>query len=137
MTTRNYSDPDRRETTSPWAVGIMFFAGAILSITGIFQVLEGIVALADDNFYVKTSHYPFDISSTGWGLAHLIIGTIVTLVGIGILYGQNWARALGIVGAMLSIFANFLFIPHYPLWTIVIIAFDLVVIWALSQPMSN
>jgi hypothetical protein len=64
---------------------------------------------------------------------HLILGAAVALTGFGVLQGMTWARVLGIVLAGLSIIANFMFLPHYPLWSLVVIALDIVVIAALVR----
>jgi hypothetical protein len=73
--------------------------------------------------------YSFDI--TGWGWIHLILGVLVALAGIGIVQGQTWAAVVGITLASLSLLVNFAFIPYYPVWSILIIALDVIVIWAL------
>jgi hypothetical protein len=65
----------------------------------------------------------------GW--IHLILGIVVVAAGIGLLTGQIWARVFGVIMAGLSALANFLFLPHYPLWSILVIALDVMIIWAL------
>ena len=115
-----------------WADGGTIFAAVLLTTVGVFQALEGISAIANDDVFLKTPNYVFDIDLTAWGWVHLLLGVVAVVVGLSILYGQGWAMIAGIVIAMVSALANFMFLPHYPLWALVLIAFDLFVIWSLS-----
>lgn len=119
-------------TTMAWADGITIFAAVVLTTMGVFQALQGLSAIAKDDVFVNAPNYVFEIDLTAWGWAHLLLGVLAVLVGVSMLYGQGWALIAGIVIAILSALANFLFIPYYPLWAIVVIALDLVIIWALS-----
>lgn len=125
-----YIEPHR---PSGWAVGLSVFAGAMMLVVGGFQILQGIVAIVDDEFYVRTANYTFNIDTTAWGWTHLIIGVIVALVGVGVLVGALWARITGVVIILIQMFANFMFLPYYPLWSLVVIALDVAIIWALAQ----
>jgi hypothetical protein len=110
----------------------MIFAAAVLLTVGVFQILEGIVALANDQFYVVGREYTFEFDVTTWGWIHLLIGIILALVGGFLLTGSVWARWAGIVIAVLSMVSNFMWLPYYPFWAIVIIALNMAVIWALA-----
>jgi hypothetical protein len=101
-------------------------------VIGVVHALAGIAAIINDEVYISTPNYVYAFDLTGWGWVHLVLGILVAGAGIAILRGQTWARILGIVLASLSIVANFLFIPWYPLWSLVIIALDVMVIWALA-----
>ena len=120
------------QETSGWAVGFILFAAIMLIMSGIFQFFAGLVALFDNEFYVATRNYLFQFDATTWGWIHLIGGVIMALAGWGVLAGQTWARVVGITLAVLSAIANFLFIPYYPFWSMLIIALDIFVIWALA-----
>ena len=119
---------------SGWAVGGTIFAASALTLIGMFQAIAGIVAIANDNFYVKAPHYTFNLDVTAWGWIHLILGILVFITGLALFNGASWAAVGGIVIAMLSALDNFFFIPYYPLWSIGIIALDVWVIWALGPP---
>ena len=119
-------------TEMVWADGGTIFAAVLLTTVGVFQALEGISAIAKDDVFVTTPNYIFDIDLTAWGWVHLLLGVVAVVVGLSILYGQGWAMIAGIVIAMLSALANFIFMPYYPLWALVLIAFDVFVIWSLS-----
>jgi hypothetical protein len=120
-----------------WADGIGIFAGAALLTVGIFQFLEGVAAAAKDDLFVRTSNYVFSFDLTTWGWIHIVVGILVAVVGGAILAGQRWALLAGIVLAVVSALLNFLWLPYYPVWAVVIIAFDVAVIWALSTIRTN
>ncbi|WP_329569228.1 DUF7144 family membrane protein [Kitasatospora sp. NBC_01266] len=115
----------------PVAGGLTLLAGVLLIIGGLLNLFNGIAAVAKDKLYVVTPNYVFKYSLTGWGWVHLILGIVVILAGIGLMMGAFWARVVGVLVASLGIIANFMFLPYYPLWALVIIAAYLLVIWAI------
>lgn len=121
-----------RYQPSSWAIGFTAFAGLMMIMMGIFQALVGISAIAEKEFYVVTENYLFQFDVVTWGWIHLILGVIVVAAGFGVFSGAVWARAIGVFFAIISGVANFLFLPYYPLWSILIIAVDVAVIWALT-----
>jgi hypothetical protein len=118
--------------TSGWAVGFTLFAAIMMLMAGAWQALAGLVAIFENEFYVQTRSYLYEFDATTWGWIHLVVGLIVAFAGWGLLSGQTWARIVGITVAALSATANFLFIPYYSFWSMVIIAVDIFVIWALA-----
>jgi hypothetical protein len=123
--------PHRRRPTA-W-VGFVLFGGLMLVMMGAFQAIEGFVALFKDDYYlVSRSGLVLSVDYTTWGWTHLLIGLVAVLAGIGILLGQMWARVVGIVIAVISAFANLAFIAAYPLWCTIVIATDVLVIYALA-----
>lgn len=121
-----------QQRTSGWAVGGTVFAGVMLAVIGAFDFIVGLVALMEDDFYVVTDNYIIDADASSWGWWHLIFGVLLVAVGLAILVGQTWARVVGIALAGINAIANFLFIPYYPIWSLLIIALDVFVIWALA-----
>jgi hypothetical protein len=117
---------------SPWAVGLALFAGALMMTVGLFQMLQGLVALIDDEFYVVLDNYTFELDVTAWGWIHLIIGAVVAVTGYFVVRGELWARVAGMVLAGLTAVANFLWIPYYPLWSMLVLSLSVLVIWALA-----
>ena len=124
-------------TENAWAEGIGIFAGAALLTVGIFQFLEGVAAAAKDDVLVGTPNYVFEFDLTTWGWIHIVFGIVVAIVGGAILAGQRWSLVAGIVLAMVSALMNFVWLPYYPAWAILIIAFDIAVIWALSTMLGS
>jgi hypothetical protein len=120
------------QTTSGWAVGFILFAAIMMLMVGVFQALQGLVAIFENEFYVATRNYLFQFDATTWGWIHLILGLLVAFAGWGLLSGRTWARAAAIALAVLSAISNFLFIPYYPFWSLLIIALDIFVIWAVA-----
>jgi hypothetical protein len=123
---------EQETTTSGWGVGFVVFAGVMMIMLGVFHVLEGLTAVLKDQFFVSTpSNYLITIDVTGWGWIHLIGGAVVAVAGFFVFSGAVWARTIGVILAVLSAFANFLFIPYYPFWSLLMLAVDIFVIWAL------
>lgn len=119
-----------RESTA-WT-GWVVFAGVMLVTVGIFQVIQGLVALFDDGFYaVRPSGLIVNVNYNTWGWTHLIIGAVMIVTGVGLFVGNLAARILGVVAAVLSAIVNLAFISAYPIWSTIIIALDVVVIYAI------
>lgn len=114
------------------AAGVISFAAIIMIFAGGFQALVGLSALAGNDIYAETPNYVFQLDLTTWGWVHLIVGGVVFVAGFGIVLGQTWARVVGIILAVVSAIATFAFIPYYPFWALVIIALDVMVVWALA-----
>ena len=129
---RAQTDRGGREV-SGWAVGGTIFAAVIMIVTGCFHVIAGLTAIIKDKFYVTTPNYLLTFDVTGWGWIHLAIGALLVVAGIFVLRGNLLARAVGIAIAAISAIANFLFIPYYPFWSLLMIALDVFVIWALAS----
>ncbi|MGZ4536688.1 MAG: DUF7144 family membrane protein, partial [Nocardioidaceae bacterium] len=125
------SDTDDISTHSGRAAGLSFFGGIVLATVGMFQVLQGLSAVLNDNVFVPTRNYVFELDLTVWGWIHLAVGLIAVPVGVAIVASRPWGFFSGIVLAVLSMLTQFVFVPYYPLWALTIIAFDVAVIWAL------
>ena len=117
---------------SSWAVGWAGFAGVMLIMIGIFDAIQGLVALFNDEFYVVTEEWVFEFDVTTWGWIHIVVGVALLASGIGIFSGNVAARTVGVIVAGLAALANFAWLPYYPVWSIVIIAICIAVIWALT-----
>lgn len=133
MSTTHTDRTHRDEDYSAAAVGVTVFAGMMMVLSGTLQAVQGIVALANDTFYVVGSEYVFEFDVTTWGWIHLVMGIIVALAGAGLFQGATWARAVAVVVASVSIIANFLWMPYYPIWSLTVIGFDVFVIWAATM----
>ncbi|MFJ1758062.1 hypothetical protein [Kitasatospora sp. NPDC088134] len=115
----------------PWVSGMVLFAGVVMLVDGILEVFHGIMAIAEDEVFVTTPRYVFKFDLTSWGWIHLVVGALVAVTGFFLVKGAAWARVAGIFLASLSLIGSFLSLPYYPLWSLVIIALDVFVIWAL------
>jgi hypothetical protein len=125
------STPSRSATSEAAAGGLVTFSAVMLFIAGLLDLFRGIMAVAKDDIYVRTPNYIFKFDLTSWGWIHLILGAIAVLVAMGLFARATWARMAGVALAGLLIIANFLTIPYYPFWSIVLIALYAFIIWAL------
>jgi hypothetical protein len=134
MTNEAYSSAGSRAAreTSGWAVGFILFAAIMMIMVGIFEAIQGLIGIFENEFYVPTRNYLFQFDATTWGWTHLILGLLVAFAGWGLLSGRTWARTVAIILAVLSAIANFAFIPYYPFWALLIITLDIFVIWAVA-----
>ncbi|MFL6134515.1 MAG: hypothetical protein ACJ72A_17050 [Nocardioidaceae bacterium] len=118
--------------TTAW-VGWIAFAGMMMVMLGTFHIFQGLVALFNDDYYlVGKSGLVVNVDFTTWGWVHLIGGVIVVAAGLCVFLGQLWARAVGVIVALLSAVVNVAFLAAYPLWSMMMIALDVVVILALT-----
>ena len=131
------TDPRREREASVGAYGVSVFAGVILVTLASFQILEGLSAVLKDNVYASGLNYAYEIDLTTWGWIHLVIGVIGVAVGLGILASQAWANILGILFAVISALSQFMFLPFYPFWAILLIGMNILVIWALATRLTE
>jgi hypothetical protein len=117
---------------SGWT-GWVVFASFMMMLLGVFQAIQGLVALFDDGFYlVQENGLVVEVNYNVWGTVHLLLGVLLLLSGLGVLTGNLAARVVGIILAGLSAVANMAFIEAYPFWSILIITVDILVIYALT-----
>ncbi|MEU5366419.1 hypothetical protein ABZ354_23585 [Streptomyces sp. NPDC005925] len=128
MATHTHSGQSAKQE---WATGLTVFAAVMLFLVGVLDVLRGIMALAKDDVFVSTPDYVFQFDLTGWGWIHLVLGALAVLVSAGLLKTATWARVTGVAIAGLVIIANFLSLPYYPVWSVIMIAISGFIIWAL------
>ncbi|MGW0456478.1 DUF7144 family membrane protein [Streptomyces tendae] len=114
-----------------WATGLAAFAAVMLFLAGLLTLFRGIMAIAEDDVFVTTPNYVFQFDLTGWGWIHLALGALAMVVSAGLLKTATWARVTGVAIAGLVIIANFLSLPHYPVWSVVMITISGFIIWAL------
>ncbi|MEU8894776.1 hypothetical protein [Nocardia sp. NPDC048505] len=119
------------------AAGVSVGAAILLLIAGVLSVLNGISAVANDNLFVVGPDYTYKFDITGWGWFHIIVGAIMALSAIGLMMGATWGKVAALTFVTVSIIGNFLWLPYYPLWSILIIAIEIVVIWAITTWRSD
>lgn len=128
----------RHEPAAPgFAGGVVVFAGVMLFIVGVLDVLRGVVGIAEDPVLVNTADYTFAFDTAGWGWVHLALGVVTILVSLGLFRDALWARIVGTLMAGLVLISSFLSLPYYPLWSIVVITISGFVIWALCTDRSK
>ena len=118
--------------TSGW-VGWVAFAGLTMTILGVLHIVQGLVALLNDEYFVvRSSGLLVDAGYTVWGWAHLVTGAVVLVSGFMVFAGKVWARAVGVVVALMSAVGSMAFLAAYPVWSLITIVLDVVVIMALT-----
>jgi hypothetical protein len=127
------SGPSRQAPQTTGWVGWLVFAAVLMILLGAFHAIQGLIALFNSEYYLVGTHgLSVHLDYTTWGWVHLIAGIVVLVAGIGVLAGQIWARIVGILLAILSALANFAFIAAYPVWSCILIALDILIIYALA-----
>ena len=114
------------------AAGWTKFAGIMMILIGLFHALAGLSGVLKDDVYAVLPNYVLKFDVTTWGWIHLIGGIVVVLAGFSVWNGAVWARTVGVIIAAASALVSFAWIPLYPIWSIVLIAIDVTVIWALT-----
>ena len=128
MSERHAADPGE-----PVWVGWIVFAAMMMLLVGTFQVFFGFVSLFNSDYYlVRERKLLVDMDYTAWGWTHLVIGAVAVVAGIALLAGQMWARVVGIAMALVSCLVNLAFLSAYPVWSIVVIYVDVLVIYAIA-----
>ncbi len=122
---------------SAWR-GWIIFAGVMLLLIGSLQAIEGLVAIFSRGFYlVSPAGLVVNVDYTAWGWVHLAVAAVNVSAGIGILAVRTWARVWGIVVVSVSVIVNIGFISADPAWTAILIALDVIVIYALTVHWSE
>ena len=116
------------------AIGFTALAAILMMLSGGANILEGIAAIVRGSFFVTLPNYAYNVSVSGWGWTHLIVGIVVFVAGACLFLDMLWARVAGVILASLSLLLNLVYIPYFPVWSIIVIAIDAFVIWALLTP---
>ncbi|CNE67134.1 Uncharacterised protein [Mycobacterium tuberculosis] len=124
MTTRG------RPRTSGW----LAFAGTLALVIGAFNVIDGLVGLFRDSYYLVGQNQILVFDYTTWGWIWLILGAVQIAVGAAILSGKMWARATGVFFAVVAAIGHLAFLLAFPLWSVLTIALCVLLIYALTAP---
>jgi hypothetical protein len=119
------------------AMGFTIVAAVLMMVSGLWNFLEGLAAIIKGQFFVVLPNYVYNVSITSWGWIHLILGAAVFIAGAFLFMDKTWARIVGVVLACLSAVANFLYIPYSPVWSVIVIAVDVFIVWALLAPRNQ
>jgi len=114
------------------AVSLTAFAGITMFLLGGWWIIAGFVAIVNDDFFVVTQEWIFEFSTTSWGWTHLTLGVVVLIASGGLFIGAVWARAVGVILAVISGLVAFAWLPYYPVWAILIITVSVFTVWALT-----
>lgn len=109
------------------------FAGVLLMISGVLNVLQGITAIAGDQVDRQVGNYTFKFDLTAWGWIHVVVGAVVAFVGWAAYSGATWAKMTGVVIVGVAVVSNFMWLPYQPGWALVLIGVDVVALWSLIR----
>ena len=132
MTDQGYEQAGYSTSGRTGWTGWIGFAGVMMIIAGILNALYGLIAVVNDEWVVWGNRANLYLDISQWGWVHLVLGLALLLSGIGVFSGNVLARTVGVIAAGVSLIANFAFIPAYPVWSLVVVAIDVLVIWALT-----
>lgn len=125
-----YRGPQR----SGAVLGFSVLAAVLMMVSGVFGFFEGLAAIIRGSWFVVTRNYAYGMNAASFGWIHLALGVLIGAAGVALLFDRLWARVIGVILAALIAVANFVYIPYYPFWSIIAIALNLFIIWALLAP---
>lgn len=128
-----YGDTEYEGGVSPASIGGMLLAAVLMIFSGLVTFFDGIVGIVHGTFFPTVHNYAFTIGPTGRGIVNLVLGALIFAAGVSLLLGMLWARVVGILLAVLIGIYNFLILPWYPIWSIILIALNVYIIWALAR----
>lgn len=121
----------KNNEASGW-LGWVGFAGFMLLLGGFLSGLAGFVALFKDTVvYVSETNTAWILSYAQWGWIHIVLGLLAIWAASSLLMGHMYGRIFAILVALISAGANMAFIPIYPLWSLLVILIDILVIYAV------
>ena len=123
------STPETTRVTG-W-VGWIWFAGLMLVMLGTFNIIQGLAAIFTDDVFIPTEGGAILLDLTGWGWVHFLVGLLALLAGLGLFSGATWARVFAVIVVMINAVAQLASLNFHPVWSIIVITLDVLVIWAL------
>jgi len=108
-------------------------AGTLMILSGMLTFFIGITALIRGVFFNSVATFPFYYSVRSRGVTLIVIGAVAFVVGIALLIRMHWARHVATVIAVLGAVANFIFLPFYPFWSVIVLALNVLIIWELER----
>jgi hypothetical protein len=117
-----------RKVPSGWA----FFVAILLFIVGVMNIIWGLTALFNDSALTVGEEALIVWDFTTWGWIHLILGVVMIATALGLLGGEGWARWVAIVFVMINAFGQVAWMSTYPIWSILIITLDIIIIYQLT-----
>ena len=121
----------RLATPTAW-VGWVFFAASLLVLIGAMQLVQGLGALFNPDFFIATENNVFVFNLTTWGWIHVLLGVVALAAGIGTMAGAGWARIVAVVITVLVMLGSIAYITTFPLWATFVLVVGGFVIYALT-----
>ena len=114
--------------------GWIGFAGLAMVMIGTIDFIEGLIAVIRNQYYVATPNQIIVFDTTTWGWITMILGVVLALVGLGLTSGAGWARWTAIVILVVNLIEQLAWLGNssYTLWTLTVIALEIIVLFALT-----
>jgi hypothetical protein len=110
--------------------GWVIFAGVLLMMVGVLNVIGGIAAIDNANFYVRDAQFILsDLNTYGWVVT--VLGSVQVLVALGIWARSGFSRWMGVLFASVNAVTQLLWIPAYPFWSLALFTLDILIIYGL------
>ncbi len=109
---------------------MIIFAAVLLAVVGVFNLIDGIAAIANSHIFIANAHYVVG-DLRAWGWVTLILGAVLVLAAAGVMAGNQVARWFAVAAIALDVIGQMIFFPAYPFWSLMIIAVDVVALWVL------
>lgn len=116
--------------TTGWT-GWVVFAGVLMILAGALWAIQGLIAVFNDNLVIFGTEGALFLDITGWGWVHIVLGLLLLLSGILVLRGNLFGRTMAVVLVILSIIVNFIWLPVYPVWAVIVIILDVFILYAV------
>jgi len=129
--------PDARamrdsDSLTTW-VGWVAFSGIVMATVGIMNIIQGLIAVFNDDYYHQAGSGPVaTVDYAVWGWVLFGFGVLLVVTGYGVLFGRTWADIVAVILAAGDAILNFAFISSYPIWGILALSLDVIVIYAVT-----
>lgn len=120
----------RQNETTGWT-GWVVFAGVMMVIGGALWALQGFIAVIKGDLVIFSDEGALFLNVTGWGWVHMILGLLLLLSGVLVMRGNMFGRTMAVFLVILSIIINFIWLPVYPVWAIIVIVIDVFILYAV------
>jgi hypothetical protein len=110
------------------------FAGLMMILIGVLNVIQGLIAIIRDDYYLLASEQVIVFDLTTWGWVMLIWGALVALAGYALAMGAGWARWFTIVVVSLNVVLQLSFVGsgQYTLWALTVLVLNVLVLYAVT-----
>jgi hypothetical protein len=131
MATSRVGHPSRNDDVG--VNGWQAFAGVILFLNGVFGFLYGLAAVLNDEVVTVGGGTGVTVwDFTAWGWVQMVVGVLMAATSIGLFMMKGWARFFALVFCMINVLVQFGTISAFPLWALLVIALDIIIIYQLT-----
>lgn len=100
-------------------------------VSGVVQAIYGLGTLLKNDFLLVTANHAVVVNVTAWGWVHLIAGLLLVAAGYSVINGNAFGRIVAVIFTAMALVANISYVSAYPIWTLMLIVVDVLVLYAL------